>query len=235
MKEMLIKEKRLLFLLTAATVIILSGISAGVASAYLSAQTKELRNVITTGTIDIVLTEEHWDPSGSQELVPGSEFAKDPSVTNTGKNAAHVFLEIRIPRRMVSAVGEDGRKQAQSRQELFRFQADTENWVLVKHYEETDYSVYVYGFYEILYPGQTTSALFEKVSVLNYLEGNLDPDESFTIDVKAKAIQTGVETVGGTLEEMYEFLLDQLEYNSKSTWMDGRNSLMTNKEVWGNA
>lgn len=230
----MVKEKRTFLLLIAATIIILSGISAGVASAYLSAQTEALRNVITTGAIDIELTEDSWNPASNQELVPGSVFAKDPVIRNTGKNAAHVFLEIKVPMQNVAAVGEDGRKLTPKKQELFAFQADTKNWSLVSHYEEAEWAVYVYGFEQILYPGQRTGALFESVSVLNYLEGELDPEEAFSIDVTAKAIQNGVDTVGGTPEEIYDALLAQLEYDSKSVFMEKRSLLMT-EEVWGNA
>lgn len=50
-------------------------------------------NHFTVGKVDIDLTEDHWNPSADndkdgipdvQEVTPKQEYAKDPTITNTG-------------------------------------------------------------------------------------------------------------------------------------------------------
>lgn len=203
-------RKRTIIPFIAAGIMVFSGISAGISYAYLSASTETLQNVITAGTVQIELTEDKWLPDAHRAVVPGAVLAKNPAVINTGKNAAHIFLEIKIPMRTLSVVSSDHRKTKRESVELFSFIPDTENWDLIEQYQENDQMIYVYGYNRILYPGEKTSDLFDSVKMVNYLEGELETSESLLIDVQAKAIQTGVDTVGGSPKEIYNILLAQI-------------------------
>lgn len=203
-------KKRCLFPLFLSGVMILCGISAGLCSAYLSASTDTLQNVITSGTVQIRLLEENWKPDAQHAVVPGSVISKDPAIQNTGKNAAHVFLEIGIPIRSISIVDTNMQKQERVRTELFSFLADSKNWKQIKKYSEQEKMIYVYGYDGILYPQETTEPLFDTVTLVNYLEGELDAKEKLQIDVTAKAIQTSVSTVGESAETIYSILQGQL-------------------------
>ena len=71
-----------------------------------------------------------------------------------------------------------------------------DSWTLVKSEEleaEADtqishYHVYTYAYNKVLLEGETTKPLFEKVRLLNMLEGELD-ESSLTMPIKAFAIQ----------------------------------------------
>lgn len=74
---------------------------------------------------------------------------------------------------------------------------DTEDsWTLVKSEETTvdvtapisRYRVYTYSYNKVLQEGETTKPLFEKVRLLNVIEGELDETE-LTMPIKAFAIQ----------------------------------------------
>lgn len=57
----------------------------------------EKDNVFTVGNVDIVLTEEQWDAAGktdAPEVYPNEALAKDPVVTNNGKNPCFVRIKV---------------------------------------------------------------------------------------------------------------------------------------------
>lgn len=67
-------------------------IMVGATLAYLTAKTDDVVNTFTIGKVDIKLTEPSWDPNNATNLEPGAEVAKDPIVTNVGKNDAYVAV-----------------------------------------------------------------------------------------------------------------------------------------------
>ena len=61
---------------------------AGASLAYFTAE-DSAENVFTVGNVAIDLTEPNWDETGkveAEDVYPGEPLAKDPTVTNTGKN-----------------------------------------------------------------------------------------------------------------------------------------------------
>lgn len=161
-------------------------------TAYLTDQEKVV-NEFTVGKVDIDLTEPEWNPEEHTKIQPTEEIKKDPQITNVGQNDAYVYLEIEVPMKEVIAADEDGTRQDKKKQELFTFDADAK-WSLMKS-EETDNSmVYTYCYTEVLAPQSTTNAIFETVTFVNVIEGQLDSTD-LEIPVKAFAIQ--VEGTGG--------------------------------------
>lgn len=65
--------------------------------AYLSATSETLTNTFTFtkgDAITITLTEPSWVESKAQNLTPGAEIAKDPTVTNTGSMEAYMAMKV---------------------------------------------------------------------------------------------------------------------------------------------
>ncbi len=80
-------------LLTALSLVLVAALAIGGTLAYLTDRDAKA-NVFTVGNVDIVLNDNF--AQGSQ-LIPGAEFEKNVSVTNTGKNDAWVWVDIVVP------------------------------------------------------------------------------------------------------------------------------------------
>ena len=189
----------------------LSFISVQLTASYFTDSPQPLKNVFTMGDIKIELKEEQWDESEADHLHPKESTAKDPVIVNTGKVPAFVFLEVRVPVKNIRIVDESGHKTDAAPVELFSFEADLMNWTLVDLRKEETYVQYVYGYYQILDPQEYTTALFGNVTAVNYLEGELDPSEVYSIDIHAKAIQSQLDTESLSLPEIYLLLIKSQE------------------------
>ncbi len=166
-------------------VLCLAGI--GGVSAYLT-DYDQASNQFTVGKVDISLEEKNWKPEEHTKLEPGEDIKKDPQIRNTGTNDAFVYLEVSVPMAAVTAVGDDGFRQNEKLQELFSFQAK-EGWTRLDARISGNSQVYVYTYNKILKPDEITESLFDKVTFLNIIEGQLD-GEALEIPVRAYAIQT---------------------------------------------
>lgn len=166
-------------------VLCLAGI--GGVSAYLT-DYDQASNQFTVGKVDISLEEKNWNPEDHTKLEPGEDIKKDPQIRNTGTNDAFVYLEVSVPMATVTAAGEDGFRQNEKLQELFSFQAK-DGWTRLDTKTSGNSQIYVYTYNKILKPDEITDSLFDKVTFLNIIEGQLD-GESLEIPVRAYAIQT---------------------------------------------
>lgn len=203
---------RMFFVICAMLMVLSAG--AGATLAYLT-DDAQAENVITIGDVSIDLTEPAWDPASGKNLVPDAAVPKNPRVTNTGSLDAWVFLRVSIPVKNISAVDADTkRKLPAADMELFRFEADS-NWELVSENRTASAADYVYGYRTTVAPGSSTTEFFREVSLVNYLEGELNPEEQFTIPVEAVAIQWNAERAEAGLKKIYEECLKQEESNAK--------------------
>mgnify|MGYP000388302260 CR=1 FL=1 len=64
-------------------------------------------------------------------------------------------------------------------------------------------------------PALNTESLFDTVTMVNYLEGSIDPNEKLDIPIEAMAVQWNVDTADAGLEKIYEHYLDQKAYNDE--------------------
>lgn len=191
-------------LVIAVTVLAVFAASAGMTGAYLARSTEKLNNVITRGSIEVKVTEPEWVEANGRKLTPGSVIAKDPTVVNTGKNEAWIFLKVQIPMKEIVLVdAKTKKKQEPAKAELFSF-SSTENWKLVKKSAEGEWVNYVFGYRFPLEAGKKTDPLFREVTLVNYLEGELDDSEVLTLPIEAMAIQTNVCADGADLQEIFE-------------------------------
>ena len=152
-------------------------------------------NEFIVGNVSVDLTEPGWNPDEGTALTPNKTVKKDPQVTNTGSNDAFVFLQVKVPTASVKTAAADGSLQDSRKQDLFHYTVNS-GWKLVDQSEEADASVYTYAYINAdgamkkLSPQGNTGALFDSVTFLNLVEGQLDRDTKLTIDVDVLAIQT---------------------------------------------
>jgi len=124
----------------------------------------EKENVFTVGNVSIVLNEPNWDKTGAAEALdvyPGEALAKDPTVTNDGKNPCFVRISVSNLDQFVGQFGADAMID-------YRTNYVTgdlgENWVL-----HTDGYFY---YTKVLMPGETTDALFDQIVIPTELTNN---------------------------------------------------------------
>ena len=152
-------------------------------------------NEFIVGNVSVDLTEPGWNPDDGTALTPNKTVKKDPQVTNTGSNDAFVFLQVKVPTASVKTAAADGSLQDSRKQDLFHYTVNS-GWKLVDQSEKADASVYTYAYIDAdgamkkLSPQGNTGALFDSVTFLNLVEGQLDRDTKLTIDVDVLAIQT---------------------------------------------
>ena len=80
-----------------AAVVLLLVFVVGGAIAYFT-DTDEKTNTFTIGSVDISLSEPNWVAANGQNVMPGQNIAKDPTITNDSTtNPAYVFAKVVIP------------------------------------------------------------------------------------------------------------------------------------------
>lgn len=171
----------------AAVLGILGILTIGGTAAYLTDYDKA-ENQFTVGKVEIELQEPNWKPEEHTKIEPGQVMEKDPQVKNTGVNDAFVYLEISVPMAEVIAVQEDGSRMEKQECELFSFAAK-KDWTRMETKTVDGNRVYAYAYNKVLKAGEWTSSLFDHVTFLNLVEGQLDTQQ-LEIPVRAYGIQT---------------------------------------------
>ncbi|MCR0207331.1 SipW-dependent-type signal peptide-containing protein, partial [[Clostridium] innocuum] len=103
---------------------------------FTSTDTKD--NLFTVGSVRTVLHEDRWDdladtdhngiPDMAEDIIPNKTIPKDPTIENTGKNPAWVYLEVRVPIVNIITAQEDGSRNPKADTELFLFAPDLDHW-----------------------------------------------------------------------------------------------------------
>lgn len=216
------------------------GAGAGGTLAYLTDAENNV-NTFTSGQVKIDLVETAYDAAAkageNKNMVPNGECAMDPLVQNSGINEAISFLKITVPVKNVTMVDDGGATSAPANHELvfFKDAADKitdhannfdKDWVQLADKEEgTDHAgdtrTYVFGYKKAIAKDEATTALFDKVQVMNVLEDELVPEAVQDIKIEAYAIQKDniLNTEGAieitdnmtaeTLGEIYDIFINQ--------------------------
>ena len=182
--------------------------SAATTGAYLTRTTESLRNILAPGKVTVEVEEPGWQEKSGESMLPGESRIKNPLVKNMGTLDSWIFLEVHIPIRRISLVDEGTkRKQPEEETELFRFQTN-EGWELIEKTRSENDMRYVYAWKELVEPLQRTGSLFDRVTMVPYLEGSLNEQEEQQIRVTAKAIQKNIAPAGTGLKDLYHVYLE---------------------------
>lgn len=190
------KKKNLLSMIVALSLV--GVIMVGASLAYLTDRTEEKVNVFTIGNVKIDLDEPHWEEEKAQNLKPGAEVTKDPTVTNVGENDAFVAVTV------------DGMAEMQEAQ----FSAKVNSgWTKVlsngekdPEWDGTTLEDGIYAYDKALAKDEPTTPLFDKVKLSEEYETltyhivgeAVDPD-----DESKGAIYKIIDNKGNTLEEEF--------------------------------
>lgn len=153
---------------------------AGLSAYFTDHQSAE--NTFTVGSVKQELTEPSWKPDENpgQNMTPGKEVKKDPTVTNNGDNDQYVFMKVEVPAAEVTTVNPDGTKaQTKEKKELFTYDTN-DGWTeLTSAKVETATSV-THVYYYGTDAGLTTlkkdhkTTLFNSVKFINIVEDTND-------------------------------------------------------------
>lgn len=134
-------------------------------------------NTFTVGNVSIVLNEPNWDKTGAAEaadVYPGEALAKDPTVTNDGKNPC--FVRISVTNLDQFAADFDGAQ--------IIYRTDYVDNALGTDWEKGNDGYYYYS--KVLNPGETTDALFDQIVIPKELTNDAPAKD---IVVTAYAVQ----------------------------------------------
>ena len=206
------------FGMAAASVVMVGAMAFGGAVAYLTDNEQTTNTfTVGKVQVDLEEPAYHGNGSAEvTNIVPNQEIDKNPMVENTGKNEAIVYASVSIPVKKLVVAADDGTRQAEAMTQVFQTSvggtdfSDTsvnDKWVLIKtEYKTADGDlvtkkdgsdeipdsavevVRTYGYNTKLGVNETTDSLFDKVKLVNVIEGYVDSTTQ-DIEVKTMAIQ----------------------------------------------
>lgn len=184
------KSKKIIAIVIAALAIIITG---GVV-AYLT-DTDTATNTFTIGAVSIDLTEDNWNATNAQNVVPGQVVQKDPAIENTGSNPAYVYLKIQEPI-VDQAAGGTG--------PLLTYTKNNGWTQLGTSSDSGGVRTSVYYYNTALASGATTTALFNNVTVSNFKQSTVSGNKQMV--VTAYAIQSNDLPSGTTIATAYSLI-----------------------------
>lgn len=154
-------------------------------------------NEFRAGNVHIELSETEYDRPSNRDkrndIPPGHEFIKDPSVKNTGKSDCFVFVEISIPKSDRLFIDEKGQKLPEMKREMFSYSVNPE-WILINETINNTCAERVYA-YAIdnklipLRPGEKTDVIKNgTIKTADFIETGKTAD--YIIPVRAYAVST---------------------------------------------
>lgn len=189
-------NKNKILIIFASSLLVIAMIAAGISLAMLSQNTEKRANNFTFGNVSIDLSEPEWDELAPEERIvyPGRTISKDPIITNTGENDLYAYIEVSVPKKTVRTVKEENGKEViveAELLELFSFNAN-DGWTLInRDASSEDYTTYLYAYTaEVLSPNKSTNALFDEVTYVNMLEGEIPMGTVLEMPINAYAIQS---------------------------------------------
>ena len=180
------KSKKFVAIIIAALAIIITG---GVV-AYLT-DTDTATNTFTIGAVDIDLTEDNWNATNAENVVPGQVINKDPAIDNTGSNSAYVYIKVEEP---VVALAAEGTGP------LLTYTVNN-GWTQLSTNTSGSTKTTVYYYNNALAAGASTTALFNNVTVSEFNQASVSGSKNMV--VTAYAIQSNDLPAGTTIASAY--------------------------------
>lgn len=163
--------------------------------AYFTAKDTVTNDFTIADGIKVKVVEPNWNPDEAVNLLPTQTVPKDPAIQNPNDIPIYVTAEVTIPTKDIITAELDGTPRPQQVTDLFSYEVN-DKWVLDDVVTGDGTVTYRYIYTEPLESGDTTQSIFDSVTVCNYVNGQLTPDELHQqIIVVGFGIQTeGIET-----------------------------------------
>lgn len=204
----------------ALAVCVVAVLAAGASLAYFTDKTDAANNTFTMGNVKIALDETDLtkdDDSRTAEgntyenLYPGMEMVKDPTVHNTGRNDAWVRVIVRVANgaafmdQFKTATDAANAEDATNATYASPLEALTHGlgngWSIDASAPDGNDMVYTIVYNTVLKPGESTPAVFEKLYIpatfgngemaaITYKNAQDESVNGFTMSIHAEAIQS---------------------------------------------
>ena len=194
----------------ALAVCVVAVLAAGASLAYFTDKTEAANNTFTMGNVKITLDETDLINDGSrtaagntyENLYPGMDMVKDPTVHNTGRNDAWVRVIVRVANGAAFMDKFAIAPYASSPLEGLTHGLGA-GWQITASTEDTATNdmVYTIVYNTVLKPGESTPAVFEKLYIpatfgngemaaITYKNAQNESVNGFTMSIHAEAIQS---------------------------------------------
>ncbi len=202
-------KKHTLITLSCSAALLALCAGAPLVSAYLTDR-DSTSNLVTIGSVKTELIEPAWpgnDSDDVQDIVPNQEIDKDPQLVNTGKNDSLCFMKIEVPVAYLVTAQDDGTRSAAAYTEVFSLLGDrdadpadgiNDEWELLGlTYLDADgnetsltpadgegapvKAVRIAGYTSRTSPQETTSSVFDRIRLVNLVEGQLEETEQSVV------------------------------------------------------
>lgn len=193
----------------ALAVCVVAVLAAGASLAYFTDKTEAANNTFTMGNVKITLDETDLtkdDDSRTAEgntyenLYPGMEMVKDPTVHNTGRNDAWVRVIVRVTNGAAFMNQFKDTQYGESPLEGLTHGLG-DGWSIDASAPDGNDMVYTIVYKNVLKPGESTPAVFNKLYIpatfgngemaaITYKKANNEAVNGFTMSIHAEAIQS---------------------------------------------
>lgn len=165
-------------------------IAVGGSLAYLTATDEATNRFTVTKALAIDVIEPNWQESNGSNISPAQTIPKDPQVQNKSDVPVYAIMQVSVPHARIATADADGTVHAAASQDLFTY-ALNPGWS--EHgqgslSENGECMVHTFLLGEELAPGKTSPALFDAVTLVNAVNGQIDGKE-LSIDVTGFAVQ----------------------------------------------
>lgn len=136
-------------------------------------------------------------PGDPYDVTPNETIVKDPQILNDGQNDMYVFIEVVMPYYELVTANDDGTQNEAAWMELFTYEIN-DGWVtvgsaVIDKDAGTCTQVYAYAVDDeltVLAPNERTPAIFDAVTMVNVVAGEVEAGSVEEIVVNAYGIQT---------------------------------------------
>lgn len=156
---------------------------------------------IANDDLGVLVEEPGWDalpdedengvPDEAENMLPTQTVAKDPKATNTSDSDvdSYIMATVKVPVADVTYLNAEGEKVEGTNVELFTYEFLGGDWSEVGSAKVEDgYAVHTYSWNKVLAAGESTTNIFDEVSLINLVNGQ-EQAGAKEITVSAIAIQ----------------------------------------------
>lgn len=171
------------------TTALASLLAVGGVMAYLTSTDAAENDFSLAEKIEISVVEPNWVEADAQGMLPTMTVSKDPAVKNISDVEGWIAMQVEVPTMNVKLVGDT----AAANHELVTYSVN-EGWTetgTASFDATTGMTTHTYLYKDALAAGNTTKSLFDNITLINLVEGQISGDDlNQSLNVRGYAIQS---------------------------------------------
>ncbi len=158
--------------------------------AYLTATDSVSNPFSLAKNIEIEVVEPGWSAQNAIGVLPTQTIAKDPAIHNLSAKEIYAFADVVIPAKDIIIADADGTPHPSAEVDLFTYEANP-GWTLKDTIKGDGTVTYRYAYDQAVTGEGTTPAVFDDVTVCNYVDDQFDAESAAQeIVINGAAIQS---------------------------------------------